>query len=1727
MRMPKWLRSRGSQTKSNPRTSKGVRGLRHQRLENRQLMAADPIHVGVVYIETDYLETDADVGNDSRGDRFILSFSGGAADTRLKELRIVTDKDGDGISVGDPIYDTESGGRGKDGFHDFQVVSVETTDGRAPNVQASVADGGQELVLSFDDFRAGDRIEFTLDVDEVLRNSPDLAVFNDRLDVITSGQEFQDSILRGLFEAPHFEDATTDAVFINEFGDPAQDFGLNLPPDESDDVDSRPNRSAAAVGSVVQQPKPIELSGTVWVDGDLDGQRETNEAVIPGVGLTLLRLDEGSGNYIDTGLRATTDANGRYEFDESLGLVPGTYRIVEDQPAGYFSVASVPGTVEGVTSGASDGLDILTSIEIPDGGTSAINYDFGEALPASIAGFVYVDANNDGVRDPGEIGISGVPIQLVPIATLQPTSPRNAITTPDGSYSFAGLVPGRYEVIQVRQPIQYEDGLDTAGTIRGTTVGQAINPGDEIVGINLGSGDDGVEYNFGETPFGSLEGFVYLAAPGQDCDGHFDGEDVPQAGVSVELLDDSGNRVAGTTTDSNGRYFFGDLPVGNYRVQSSTPAGLIEGSASVGLIDGVRVGLLQSDNLITRIDLPPGGDGVDYNFCVIQPVQLSGHVYHDANRDGRRNAGEQGISGTTVTLVDNTGATVANVLTDNDGRYEFSQLSPGTYTVVETQPTGYLDGQESIGTVSGVVTGRQIENDQITQITIAQGLAGINYDFGEYLPSSIEGRVHVDDDGDCLVDPEEELLSGVVIQLFDESGQLVAQTTTNSDGVYRFDGLEPGNYTVVELQPDGFFDGDARVGSEGGLRLSPNRLTQIDLGSGIQAVGYDFCERPPAEISGLVFVDRDGDCFFDTGEVGLGGVEIELLDASGNVVSRTTTDASGRYAFDGLAEGRYSIREIQPAGYLHGGQRAGSGGGDDSLADLIRNIDIEFGESLVRYDFCELEPASLQGQVFVDRDGDCVRDDDEDPIAGVLIELRDDSGVIVATTRTGADGTYRFDNLAAGDYTVFESQPEGYLQGSTVAPAPDAVVLGVDLIGVTLSSGQDLVGLDFCEQLPASVSGRVWADDNTNQSFDVGESPIPGTVVDLVDDQQNVIATTSTDESGVYEFTGITPGTYAVRQSQPEGYFHGGQVVGDLGGIVVANDWLGEIVLGSDQHGKFYDFPEILPGVISGFVFQDGGAILTDTAPEPETLRDLRDGQFTSDDVPIGNVTLELRNVLGLPVDGERMLGGVYGPGPIRVLSDASGYYEFTGLRPGTYHVYQVQPDEFIDSLDTPGTAGGLAINPADNLSSLDEIFVQTLTLDAGTDPGFDGILNIEVGPGSQSTLNNFSEIIIDQEEVLPPQNPTPDPVTVPQTPFANFETPAPVQTFVIQEPVRPLPLIEDEWMVSWHLSVINGGVIEFGDAPSANNTDFDGVEIRDVAFRAGQPLSGAKIGSGRWVIFDLDGKRKDWGDEVILGHADATPLTGDFDGDGFDEMAIFMGGRWYVDLNGSGAWDAGDLWLSLGTALDRPVVGDWDGDGKDDVGIFGRRWAYDEIRIRRDPGLPDPANYRRRFVESDETRMRREPVDDEGKRYMQRTDQGALRADEVDHVFQYGEQTDTPLSGDWNGDGIDQIAIYRSGQWLLDSDGDGRATRRDEVANFGSPGDFPVVGDFDGDGIDDLAVVRGNIWIIDTDGDRRLTGNDKVIRIEDPSMTPNDVPVAGDFDNDGRDEPAYYRKSG
>jgi hypothetical protein len=119
------------------------------------------------------------------------------------------------------------------------------------------------------------------------------------------------------------------------------------------------------------------------------------------------------------------------------------------------------------------------------------------------------------------------------------------------------------------------------------------------------------------------------------------------------------------------------------------------------------------------------------------PSSLSGLVWKDFNNDGQVDFGENGIGGVTITIAgaDDLGPVNLSQVTATDGTYLFQNLRPGTYHLTETQPAGYLQGIDSVGTAGGSLVG----TDDFS-IPLGAGVDGMNYNFGEQPAAT--GPVH-------------------------------------------------------------------------------------------------------------------------------------------------------------------------------------------------------------------------------------------------------------------------------------------------------------------------------------------------------------------------------------------------------------------------------------------------------------------------------------------------------------------------------------------------------------------------------------------------------------------------------------------------------------------------------------------------------------------------------------------------------------------------------------------------------------------------------------------------------------------------------------------------------------------------------------------------------------------------------------------------------------------------
>lgn len=1675
-RISRLFGSRKKNTKCVPPAQVDVmRRCRYEPLEDRKLLAAD-IEVGAVYYEEAS-------GQDQAGDLLEVTFQGGEPGTQLSQLVIETDKMDDGLTIGDVLFDTAPTGTGA--FDAFPPTILQQNG--IDNVDIDVNDGGTTLTLNFEGFDPGDRLLLSIDVDEQGFLGPN---------AVAEGNEFEGSILTTTFRAPHFFDATGADIFIDAFDSKLAASGLDLPDDDYSPPNDTPHpvRTAGAFLALSQEPLPISLSGSVYEDLDLDNVHDAGETGIAGVNLELLVFD--GTDYVSTGQTTTTSAAGDYQFDD---LEPGKYQVVETQPAGWFSVGAAAGTVDGATRGTVLSPNVISEVELL-GGEDSIDNDFGETGPATLSGNVYHDRDNDGHIDAGEEGIGGVTIEVQQVFDSgSAPAPIVTQTAADGSWSVTGLAPGKYVVREI-QPNGFLDGLDTPGDAGGS----AQNPGDEISGIMLVGNQTGMQYNFGELLPVEIHGRVHTDLDG-DC--RLDAGESPIAGVTIHLLDEAGSRIATTTTDQNGEYWFTGLRPGTYGIEEIQPGGFFQGGQTVGTAGGV----IAAADRITGVQLSSGEQGTGYNFCEHPPASIWGNVYADDNNNGAFDAGEQGIAGVTLSLLDENGdATGTTTVTAADGSYHFENLAPGKYGIAETQPAGFFDGRDSAGSAGGVVDDAA---DRITMVMLAPGEMGMNYNFGELRPASIAGNVFADDNDNGVFDSGEQGIGGVTLALLKSGVSTGRTTTTAADGSYLFDNLDPGDYGVVETQPNGFFDGKDSAGSAGGTAQNPgDRISGAIITPGLAAVEYNFGELRPGGIHGRVHTDLDGDCELDGGESPLAGVTIHLLNDLGERIDTTTTDANGEYWFENLEPGTYGIEEEQPAGFFQGGQVIGSAGGLVLAQDRITNITIGSGESGVGYNFCEHPPASIWGNVYADDNDNGVFDAGEQGLGGVTVSLLDENGDPTGrTTVTAADGSYHFDNLSPGKYGVAETQPTGFFDGRDSAGSLGGVVddAADRITMVMLAPGEMGMNYNFGELRPASISGSVFADDNDDGVFDSGEQGIAGVTLTLLDSGVSTGRTTVTAADGSYRFDNLAPGEYGVAETQPEGFFDGQDSAGSAGGTAQnPGDQISGAVLMPGLAAVDYNFGELRPASISGFVFQDGSAIVLDDVSQfnPEGVRAFRDGAFTSDDEPLAGVTLQLGNFSGEPVLDSAGR-------PITTTTDSRGFYQFTGLRSGVYTVLQVQPEEFIDGIDTAGTTGGIAVNPGDSISP------QLLSVDHR----FDAIARIPVAVGQQSLNNNFSEVLLTER---PPEEPprffprVPGP-TLPETPTPTL-FPLPENIAPVLAPsvivARPTLFLDGGSGVlgtyTWHLSVIDAG------NPRGPQYGYD--PLVQVASRFN--WHHGEMALGQW---DLYPNTDEYGDDiqhqerrhVQFGIENGIPVTGDWNGDGQTEVGVYREGEWFLDLNGNGFWDEDDLWAQLGDKGDLPVTGDWNGDGKTDIGIFGPEWPGDPRALAAEPGLPDPDN----AAMGPEKNLPPRPHEATmGTRKLRLTSRNQMREDLIDHVFHYGTPGDRPITGDWNGDGTDSIGVFREGNWFLDVNGNGRWDRGDRAIRFGQTNDLPVVGDFDGDGVDDMGLYRRGVFYLDMNHDQTIDAHDQVLGIGQAG----DMPVVGDWDGDGIDDVGVHRAS-
>ena len=653
-----------------------------------------------------------------------------------------------------------------------------------------------------------------------------------------------------------------------------------------------------------------------------------------------------------------------------------------------------------------------------------------------------------------------------------------------------------------------------------------------------------------------LSGKVYYDANESSS---FDNGEDPFKDITVELVGADGNVVATTKTDADGNYSFTGLDAGTYTVKV-TKAGEIAELTQTEDPDGTK------DNASGAITLNadnPVRENV--NFGYIKKHAISGNVYLDQNRDKTKNTGDIDLSGVTVKLLDKDGNVVGTTTTDKDGNYSFTGLNDGTYTV-QVDKTGPLADKEQTEDPSGKTDSR---SQAITFTRTDPDVTNVNFGYADNY--SIHGLVYRDGDRDETHGATEKGYANQTVELRDKDGKVVATTTTDENGAYSFSKLPAGDYTVKVVKDGALTDLDqtedpdsTKDSTSGVISLGNDHRTETDVNFGYIANN---------SINGTIYRDGDRDGKKGDTEGRYSGVTVQLLDKDGKVIATTTTDKDGKYSFEHLPDGTYSVKVVKDGALTDTDQ---TGDPDNKLDNASEPITLdEKNPTKGDVDFGYVPNNTIKGTVYRDDNRDKTINGDEPGLERVSVQLLDEDGKVLQTLDTDADGNYAFQHLPDGKYTVKVVRSSS-IKDYDQTEDPDATVDDTSAV-YTMgpeNSLQEKVNFGYVPDY--SIAGRVYRDSDKSGSYTDGEETFSGVTVDLLDKDGNVVGMTKTDADGNYSFEKLPAGTYRVKV-HPDGDLAGLDQTEDPDGI--ADSMSGEITIGFDN--------QLVTGVNFGYVAPD------------------------------------------------------------------------------------------------------------------------------------------------------------------------------------------------------------------------------------------------------------------------------------------------------------------------------------------------------------------------------------------------------------------------------------------------------------------------------------------------------------------------------------------------------------
>jgi len=706
---------------------------------------------------------------------------------------------------------------------------------------------------------------------------------------------------------------------------------------------------------------------------------------------------------------AGTNASGM--FLTRSGLPTGSYRVVVSNSAGYVNeaydnvvcIVSCDGTAGGsvpVTAGAT---------------TFGVNFSLVK-----------------GVRFSGTItdGLTGAPLSGVNalIYDLNGRLLTNTSTNALGQYSTSvGLPAGDYRVATSNSLGYLNEAYNDVGCgvscngMTGTVITAAA-------GAIVGSID------FALIPGGHISGRVTDAVTG-----------APVAGASMDVYNQAGGYLTGTTTDASGQYTVTSaLATGSYRIRTSNVSGYINEA-----FDNIACAPCPTDTgALVAVTAASTTAGIDF------------HLARGASFTGTVTAASGGapISGVNVYVYSAQGTYLTYGTTNSAGVYALRAGLPAGAYYLRTSTESYFVDQLYPGiALPELFATRDIA--QGTLVSVADGESKV-VNFSLAPGGLIAAHLTSASDGAALP-------NNTRIEIFTAAGAQIDTVYSGSGGAFTSNGLPPGSYRVVTRNTAGFIDeAYDNVPCTGCDMSSAGTLVTV---TGGMTTNIDMALATGGGISGTV--TRAG-----------GGAPVnatlEVYTPTGRLVGLGYTDGSGAYTIlTGLAPGNYFVKTVNTVGLIDEVYPDIACVGCTPQTGVGTAVTVTGTAVTTGIDFVLESGGSISGKVTDAITGL--------PIYAVDVEVHDTGGNKVATTSTPVNGVYTIaKGLPAGSYRVRTRNAWGYAnEAFDNVPCSNCAASTGTL--VTVAAGATTQNIDFALTHPLHVPDPTDTDgDGMSNAFE-------------------------------------------------------------------------------------------------------------------------------------------------------------------------------------------------------------------------------------------------------------------------------------------------------------------------------------------------------------------------------------------------------------------------------------------------------------------------------------------------------------------------------------------------------------------------------------------------------------------------------------------------------------------